>query len=97
MSGPINAYFVCGGKYHDMDFARRKAARRRLFAGCVEALRSAPDPLNPEQIFPCVDKTRTPLFAPKGSNAGAAPSLGPLQPISARPRSIALARPRSIA
>jgi hypothetical protein len=22
MSGPINAYFVCGGKYHDMDFAR---------------------------------------------------------------------------
>ena len=22
MSGPIEAYFVCGGKYHDMDFAR---------------------------------------------------------------------------
>lgn len=22
MSGPVNAYFVCGGKYHDMDYAR---------------------------------------------------------------------------
>ena len=22
MSGPIQAHFVCGGKYHDMDFAR---------------------------------------------------------------------------
>ena len=73
----------------DMDVVRRRAARRRLFAGCIEALRSAPEPLNPEQIFPCVDKTRATLFAPRGSNARAVPSRRFLRPIPARPRSIA--------
>jgi hypothetical protein len=73
----------------EMNVARRKAARRRLFAGCIEALRSAPEPLDPEQVFPCVDKTRAELFAPSGPNAHAAPFRGWLQPILARPRSIA--------
>ncbi len=81
----------------DMDVARRKAERRRLFAGCIEALRSAPQPLNPEQIFPCVDKTRALLFAPRGSNARVVPSRRSLQPMPAHPRSIALTRPRLIA
>jgi tetratricopeptide (TPR) repeat protein len=66
----------------DMAAAGRKAARRRLFAGCVEALRAAPEPLAPEQIYPCVDRTREKLTTPKGSNAGAA------RPIPARVRSI---------
>jgi tetratricopeptide (TPR) repeat protein len=48
----------------DMDTARRRAARRRLFAGCIEALRSTPEPLNPQQIFPCVDRMRANLFDP---------------------------------
>ncbi|MBW2386777.1 MAG: ASPIC/UnbV domain-containing protein, partial [Deltaproteobacteria bacterium] len=48
----------------DMDTARRRAARRRLFAGCIEALRSTPEPLNPGQIFPCVDRLRANLFDP---------------------------------
>jgi tetratricopeptide (TPR) repeat protein len=73
----------------EMNVARRKAARRRLFAGCIEALRSAPKPLDPERIFPCVDRTRAELLAPSGSNAPVAPSHGSLQPILARPRSIA--------
>ncbi|MFV1979028.1 MAG: FG-GAP-like repeat-containing protein, partial [Myxococcota bacterium] len=73
----------------EMNVARRRAARRRLFAGCIEALRSAPKPLYPEQIFPCVDRTRAELLAPSGSNAPVAPSHGSLQPILARPRSIA--------
>jgi tetratricopeptide (TPR) repeat protein len=73
----------------EMNVARRKAARRRLFAGCIEALRSAPKPLDPERIFPCVDRTRAELFAPSGSDAPVAPSHGSLQPILARPRSIA--------
>jgi len=73
----------------DMGVARRKAARRRLFAGCIEALRSAPEPLNPEQIFPCVDKTRATLVAPMGSNARAVPSRRPMRPIPDRPRSTA--------
>jgi hypothetical protein len=72
-----------------MNVARRKAARRRLFGGCIEALRSAPEPLVPEQIFPCVDETRAKLFAPSGSNAGAAPSRHSLQPVLAHSRSIA--------
>ena len=66
----------------DMAAARRKAARRRLFAGCVEALRAAPESLAPEQSFPCVDRTRAKLVTPNGSNAGSA------QPIPARARSI---------
>jgi tetratricopeptide (TPR) repeat protein len=66
----------------EMVATRRKAARRRLFAGCVEALRPAPEPLAPEQSFPCVDQTRAKLPTPKGSNAGAA------RPISARARSV---------
>jgi tetratricopeptide (TPR) repeat protein len=73
----------------DIGVARRRAARRRLFAGCIEALRSAPEPLNPEQIFPCVDKTRAMLVAPMGSNARAAPSRRSMQPIPDRPRSTA--------
>jgi len=73
----------------EMVVARRKAARRRLFAGCIEALRSAPGPLDPEQMFPCVDKTRAGLPAPSESNAHA----WPLPPLSQS----ALARPRLIA
>jgi tetratricopeptide (TPR) repeat protein len=73
----------------EMNVMRRRAARRRLFAGCIEALRSAPEPLDPEQIFPCVDKTRAGLFAPSRSNAHAAPLRRSLQPILACPRSIA--------
>jgi hypothetical protein len=45
----------------DMAAARRKAARRRLFAGCLEELRGAPEPLDPERLFPCVDRTRAEL------------------------------------
>jgi hypothetical protein len=71
-----------------MDTARRKAARRRLFAGCVEALRSAPESLTPDQIFPCVDRTRAKLFMPNGSNAGAAHSHRSSPPIPVRTRSI---------
>jgi tetratricopeptide (TPR) repeat protein len=59
----------------DMAAMRRKAAQRRLFADCVEALRVAPEPLAPEQSFPCVDRTRAKLVAPKGSNAAAAPPI----------------------
>jgi tetratricopeptide (TPR) repeat protein len=66
----------------DMAAARRKAAQRRLFAGCVDALRAAPGSPAPEQNFPCVDQTRAKLVTPNGSNAGAA------QPISARAPSI---------
>jgi tetratricopeptide (TPR) repeat protein len=66
----------------DMAAAGRKAARRRLFASCVEALRVAPESLAPEQIYPCVDRTREKLTTPKGSRAGAA------RPIPARVRSI---------
>jgi tetratricopeptide (TPR) repeat protein len=72
----------------EMNVARRKAARRRLFGGCIEALRSAPEPLDPEQIFPCVDKTRVELFAPSGSNAHVEPSRRSLQPILAHSHSI---------
>jgi tetratricopeptide (TPR) repeat protein len=73
----------------EMNVARRKAARRRLFAGCIEALRSAPEPLDPARIFPCVDKTRAELFAPSGSDDHAAPLRRSLQPILAHSRSIA--------
>ncbi len=45
----------------EMHVARRKAARRRLFGDCIEALRSAPEPLDPAQLFPCVDQTRARL------------------------------------
>jgi tetratricopeptide (TPR) repeat protein len=45
----------------EMAAAPRRAARRRLFAGCLEALRSAPEPLDPELLFPCVDRTRAAL------------------------------------
>jgi hypothetical protein len=55
-----------------MAAARRRAARRRLFAGCVEALRSDPEPLAAEQSFPCVDQARARLIEPNGSNAAAA-------------------------
>ena len=37
--------------------ARRRAAHRRLFSGCVEALRSAVPPLEPERLLACVDRT----------------------------------------
>jgi tetratricopeptide (TPR) repeat protein len=73
----------------EMNVARRKAARRRLFGGCIEALRSAPEPLNPEQIFPCVDEIRARLATPSGSNARVAPLCRPLQLILAHSRSIA--------
>jgi tetratricopeptide (TPR) repeat protein len=73
----------------EMNVARRKAARRRLFGGCIEALRSAPEPLNPEQIFPCVDEIRARLATPSGSNARVAPLRHPLQLILAHSRSIA--------
>jgi len=66
----------------DMIVIGRKAARRRLFAGCVEVLRAAPESLAPEQIFPCVDRTRAKLATPNESNAGTA------QPIPTRARSI---------
>jgi tetratricopeptide (TPR) repeat protein len=66
----------------DMAAARRKAARRRLFAGCVEVLRAAPESLTAEQTFPCVDRTREKLATPNGSNAGAA------RPVPARARSL---------
>ncbi|MBW2725724.1 MAG: hypothetical protein JRE71_15185, partial [Deltaproteobacteria bacterium] len=66
----------------EMAATRRKAARRRLFANCVEALRPAPESPAPELIFPCVDRTRAKLAAPDGSNAGSA------APISPRARSI---------
>jgi tetratricopeptide (TPR) repeat protein len=66
----------------EMAAARRKAARRRLFAGCVEELRAAPAPLAPEQSFPCVDRTRAKLVMSNESNAGAA------RPILVRTRSI---------
>jgi tetratricopeptide (TPR) repeat protein len=59
----------------DMVVARRRAARRRLFSGCVEALRSASKSLPPEQIFRCVDRRRAKLSTPNGSNAGAVHSL----------------------
>jgi tetratricopeptide (TPR) repeat protein len=59
----------------DMAAIRRKAAQRRLFADCVEALRAAREPLAPEQSFPCVDRTRAKLVEPKGSNAAAAPPI----------------------
>jgi hypothetical protein len=72
-----------------MNVARRKAARRRLFGECIETLRSAPEPLSPEQIFPCVDETRAKLFTPSGSKAGAAASRRSFQPVLDRPRSIA--------
>jgi tetratricopeptide (TPR) repeat protein len=72
-----------------MNVARRKAERRRLFGGCIEALRSASEPPNPEQAFPCVDETRAELFAPSGSNANALPMRHSLPLILARPRSIA--------
>jgi hypothetical protein len=51
-------------------------------------LRSAPEPLDPEQIFPCVGKTRAELFAPSGSNAHVAPSRRSLRPILAHSHSI---------
>ena len=73
----------------DMDIARNKAAERRLFAGCIELLRSTPEPLDPEQLFPCVDATRAKLVAPSGSSAHAAPPRRSSQPILARARSIA--------
>jgi hypothetical protein len=66
----------------DMAVARRKAARRRLFGRCIEALRAAPESPAPEQIFPCVDRTRARLATPNGSNPGTA------QPFSARARSV---------
>ena len=45
----------------DMAASRRKAAGRRLFAACLEELRGAPEPLDPEQLFSCVDRTRAGL------------------------------------
>jgi tetratricopeptide (TPR) repeat protein len=52
----------------DMNTARRKAARRRLFSGCIETLRSAPEPLISDQIFSCVDRKRAEVFTPNGSS-----------------------------
>jgi hypothetical protein len=69
----------------EMEVARRKAARRRLFAGCIETLRNAPEPLDPEQLFPCVDKTRAELLTPSGSSARALPSRRPSPSIPALP------------
>ncbi len=37
--------------------ARRRAARRRLFSRCVEALRRAAPPLEPDHLLACVDRT----------------------------------------
>jgi tetratricopeptide (TPR) repeat protein len=73
----------------EMNVARRKAARRRLFGGCIEGLRSAPEPLNPEQVFPCVDETRARLAKPDGPHAHLAPSRRSSRPLLARIRSIA--------
>jgi tetratricopeptide (TPR) repeat protein len=50
----------------DMAAASRKAARRRLFTACVEVLRSIPEPLAAEQLFPCVDRVRAKLGTPNG-------------------------------
>jgi tetratricopeptide (TPR) repeat protein len=66
----------------DMAAERRKAARRRLFGRCIEALRAAPESPAPEQIYPCVDRARARLATPNGSNPGTE------QPISARARSM---------
>jgi tetratricopeptide (TPR) repeat protein len=50
----------------DMAAARHRAAQRRLFAVCLEALRDAPEPLDPDRLYPCVDRTRTALPAARG-------------------------------
>jgi tetratricopeptide (TPR) repeat protein len=60
----------------EMEVARRKAAARRLFAGCIEALRNAPEPLDAEQLFPCVDAKRAELATLSGSGAHAQPLRG---------------------
>jgi tetratricopeptide (TPR) repeat protein len=73
----------------EMNVARRKAERRRLFGDCIEALRSAPEPQNPDEVFPCVDETRARLTTPSGSNAHAAPSRRSSQSILAPTGSIA--------
>ena len=57
----------------EMNVARRKAARRRLFGGCIEALRSASTPVLAEQVFPCVDETLARLAEPTGPHARVAP------------------------
>ncbi len=49
----------------EMNRARRKAARRQLFGECIEALRGAAEPLDPDRLFPCVDETRARLPAPR--------------------------------
>jgi tetratricopeptide (TPR) repeat protein len=66
----------------DMAVARHKAARRRLFGRCIEALRVAPESPAPEEIYPCVDRTRARFATPNGSSPGTA------EPISARARSV---------
>jgi len=54
----------------DMAAARHRAAQRRLFAGCLEELRGAPAPPDPERLYPCVDRTRATLPpAPGGAAA----------------------------
>jgi tetratricopeptide (TPR) repeat protein len=47
----------------DLAAARRRAARRQLFADCLEALGDAPEPLDPDLLYPCVDRTRAALAA----------------------------------
>jgi tetratricopeptide (TPR) repeat protein len=73
----------------ELTAARRKAARRRLFGGCIEALRSAPEPLIPERVFPCVDETRARLAEPVEPHARAVPPRRSTPPLLARVRSIA--------
>jgi tetratricopeptide (TPR) repeat protein len=73
----------------EMNVARRKAARRRLFGGCIEALRSSPTPVIAEQVFPCVDETRARLAEPAGPHARLGPSSRSTRPLLARRRSIA--------
>jgi len=50
----------------EMAALRRKAARRRLFDTCLDELRGAPEPFDPERLFPCVERTRAQLPADLG-------------------------------
>jgi len=72
-----------------MAHARRKAAGRQLFGDCIEALRGAPEPLDPDQLFPCVDAARAGLPSASRPPAGTAQSHGAVSAILARGDSIA--------
>ncbi|HEY5656722.1 MAG TPA: tetratricopeptide repeat protein, partial [Myxococcota bacterium] len=64
---PAHAVLEGDTRSPDMTAARRKAAARRLFAECVEALRAAPDSPDPALAFSCVERTRASLPAPPPS------------------------------